>query len=134
MIFRLKCKVGTILLWSMQKVTFGENKVISNKKFLDCPVTTTVNLIGNKWKLLIIRDLLGGTKRFGELRKSLTGISQRVLTENLRALENDGLLTLQVFAEVPPRVEYSLNKTGLSLLPVITTMADWGTAYKNNQL
>lgn len=108
--------------------------MISNKKILDCPVATTVNLIGNKWKLLIIRNLLGGTKRFGELRKNLDGISQRVLTENLRALENDGLLTRQVFAEVPPRVEYSLNKTGLSLLPVITAMADWGTAYKNNQL
>lgn len=65
----------------MQKVTFGENKVISNKKNLDCPVATTISLIGNKWKLLIVRDLLGGTKRFGELRKSLTGISQRVLTE-----------------------------------------------------
>lgn len=108
--------------------------MISNKKILDCPVATTVNLIGNKWKLLIIRDLLGGTKRFGELRKSLTGISQRVLTENLRSLENDGLLIRQVFAEVPPRVEYSLNKTGLSLLPVITAMADWGTKYKNNRL
>lgn len=108
--------------------------MISNKKTLDCPVATTINLIGNKWKLLIIRDLLGGTKRFGELRKSLTGISQRVLTENLRALEIDGLLDRQVFAEVPPRVEYSLNQTGLSLLPIITAMADWGTKYKNNKL
>lgn len=118
----------------MQKVTIGENKVIPNKKISDCPVATTINLIGNKWKLLIIRDLLGGTKRFGELRKNLTGISQRVLTENLRALENDGLLDRRIFAEVPPRVEYSLNKTGLSLLPIISTMADWGTKYKNNQL
>ena len=106
--------------------------MISNKKILDCPVATTINLIGNKWKLLIIRDLMSGTKRFGELRKSLTGISQRVLTENLRALENDGLLTRTVFAEVPPRVEYSLNKTGLSLQPIIMSMADWGTRYKNN--
>lgn len=108
--------------------------MISNKKILDCPVATTINLIGNKWKLLIIRDLMSGTKRFGELRKSLTGISQRVLTENLRALENDGLLTRTVFAEVPPRVEYSLNKTGLSLQPIIMSMADWGTRYKNNRL
>lgn len=84
--------------------------MISNKKILDCPVATTINLIGNKWKLLIIRDLLDGTKRFGELRKNLTGISQRVLTENLRDLENDGLLNRKVYAEVPPRVEYSLNK------------------------
>lgn len=108
--------------------------MISNKKILDCPVATTISLIGNKWKLLIIRDLLGGTKRFGELRKSLSGISQRVLTENLRELEGDGLLDRKVYAEVPPRVEYSLNKTGLSLRPVIETMADWGTRYKNNCL
>lgn len=108
--------------------------MISNKKILDCPVATTINLIGNKWKLLIIRDLLGGTKRFGELRKSLPGISQRVLTENLRALENDGLLERKVFAEVPPRVEYSLNKTGLSLQNIINAMAEWGTKYKNNLL
>ena len=134
MTFRLKCKGGTIFLGSMQKVTFGENKVISNKKNLDCPVATTISLIGNKWKLLIVRDLLGGTKRFGELRKSLTGISQRVLTENLRNLESDGLLDRRVYAEVPPRVEYSLNKTGLSLRPVIMAMAEWGTKYKNNQL
>lgn len=108
--------------------------MISNKKILDCPVATTINLIGNKWKLLIIRDLLGGTKRFGELRKSLPGISQRVLTENLRALENDGLLERKVFAEVPPRVEYSLNKTGLSLQDIISAMAEWGTKYKSNLL
>ena len=118
----------------MQKVTFGENKVISNKKILDCPVATTINLIGNKWKLLIIRDLLGGTRRFGELRKSLAGISQRVLTENLRALESDGLVERKVFAEVPPRVEYSLNRTGQSLQPVIAAMAEWGTRYKNGSL
>lgn len=108
--------------------------MISNKKNLDCPVATTINLIGNKWKLLIIRDLLNGTRRFGELRKSLAGISQRVLTENLRELETDGLLNRKVFAEVPPRVEYSLNDTGLSLKPIIKTMADWGIKYKNNRL
>ena len=108
--------------------------MISNKKILDCPVATTINLIGNKWKLLIIRDLLGGTKRFGELRKSLTGISQRVLTENLRDLEKDGLLNRKVFAEVPPRVEYSLNQTGLSLQPIIMSMAEWGTKYKHDRL
>ena len=108
--------------------------MISNKKNLDCPVATTINLIGNKWKLLIIRDLLNGTRRFGELRKSVAGISQRVLTENLRELETDGLLNRKVFAEVPPRVEYSLNDTGLSLKPIIKTMADWGIKYKNNRL
>ena len=118
----------------MQKVTIGENKMISNKKIVDCPVATTINLIGNKWKLLIIRDLLSGTKRFSELRKNLTGISQRVLTENLRNLENDGLIDREVFAEVPPRVEYIRNKTGLSLQPIIMTMAEWGTKYKKNLL
>ena len=104
--------------------------MISNKKILDCPVATTINLIGNKWKLLIIRDLLDSTRRFGELRKNLEGISQRVLTQNLRELENDGLIKRKVYAEVPPRVEYSLNELGRSLLPIISTMADWGNNYK----
>lgn len=104
--------------------------MISNKKILDCPVATTINLIGNKWKLLIIRDLLASTRRFGELRKNLDGISQRVLTQNLRELENDGLIKRKVYAEVPPRVEYSLNELGRSLLPIISTMADWGNNYK----
>lgn len=81
-----------------------------------------------------IKKMVAKAQSFGELRKSLTGISQRVLTENLRALENDGLLDRQIFAEVPPRVEYRLNKKGLSLLPIITAMAEWGTKYKNNQL
>ena len=104
--------------------------MISNKKILDCPVATTINLIGNKWKLLIIRDLISSTIRFGELRKNLEGISQRVLTQNLRELENDGLIKRKVYAEVPPRVEYSLNELGRSLLPIISTMADWGNNYK----
>ncbi len=106
--------------------------MISNKKILDCPVATTINLIGNKWKLLISRDLLASTRRFGELRKNLEGISQRVLTQNLRELENDGLIKRKVYAEVPPRVEYSLNELGRSLLPIISTMADWGNNYKKN--
>ena len=104
--------------------------MISNKKILDCPVATTINLIGNKWKLLIIRDLLASTRRFGELRKNLEGIRQRVLTQNLRELENDGLIKRKVYAEVPPRVEYSLNELGRSLLPIISTMANWGNNYK----
>lgn len=104
--------------------------MISNKKILDCPVATTINLIGNKWKLLIIRDLLASTRRFGELRKNLEGISQRVLTQNLRELENDGLIKRKVYAEVPPRVEYGLNELGRSLLPIISTMANWGNNYK----
>lgn len=100
----------------------------------DCPVATTIGLIGSKWKLLIIRDLMNGTRRFGELRKSLVGISQRVLTASLRELEADGLVHRCVYAEVPPRVEYSLTKIGLSLKPIILTMADWGTRYQNNQI
>lgn len=79
---------------------------------------------------MIIRDLLASTRRFGELRKNLEGISQRVLTQNLRELENDGLIKRKVYAEVPPRVEYSLNELGRSLLPIISTMADWGNNYK----
>ena len=107
--------------------------MISNKKFLDCPVATTINLIGNKWKLLIIRDLLSGTKRFGELRKSLSGISQRVLTENLRDLENDGLVDRKVYAEVPPRVAYSLSELGESMRPIIDAMEQWGMSYRRNR-
>ena len=96
-----------------------------------CPVATTVGLIGNKWKLLIIRDLLTGTKRFNQLRKSVTGISQKVLTDNLRALETDGLLIRTVYAEVPPRVEYTLSELGNSLRPIMDSMEAWGNSYKN---
>lgn len=84
-----------------------------------CPVEITMGLIGDKWKILIIRDLLTGTKRFGELRKSLNGISQKVLTNNLRDMEKSGLVHREAFAEVPPRVEYSLTETGWSLKPVL---------------
>ncbi len=87
-----------------------------------CPVEITMGLIGDKWKILIIRDLLTGTKRFGELRKSLTGISQKVLTNNLRDMEKSGLVHREVFAEVPPRVEYSLTDTGWSLKSVLDSM------------
>jgi DNA-binding HxlR family transcriptional regulator len=95
-----------------------------------CPVATTVNLIGNKWKLLILRDLLAGTKRFGELRKGVSGISQKVLTDNLRSLEEDGILVRKIYAEVPPRVEYSLSDLGESLRPIIEVMEKWGRSYK----
>ena len=95
-----------------------------------CPVATTVGLIGNKWKLLIIRDLLTGTKRFGELRKSVTGISQKVLTDNLRSLEQDGLVIRTIFAEVPPRVEYELSELGDTLRPIMDSMELWGKRYK----
>ena len=95
-----------------------------------CPVETTLMMISDRWKVLIIRDLLKGTKRFGELKKSVGNISQKVLTSNLRSMEEDGLLTRKVFAEVPPHVEYTLTETGYSLKPVLDSMTDWGTAYK----
>ncbi len=97
-----------------------------------CPVETTLTLIGNKWKVLILRDLLSGTKRFSELKRSLNGVSQKVLTTQLRAMEADGLVHREVFAEVPPRVEYSLTELGRSLKPILDAMVEWGTAYKEN--
>lgn len=96
----------------------------------DCPVETTLQLIGDKWKVLIIRDLLTGTKRFNELMRSVTGITQKVLTSHLRSMESDGLVTRTVFAEVPPRVEYNLTETGFSLKPILDSMVIWGTSYK----
>ena len=98
-----------------------------------CPVEITMGLIGEKWKVLIIRDLLTGTKRFGELRKSVTGITQKVLTNNLRQMEASGLVKRKVYAEVPPRVEYSLTETGLSLKPILDSMVTWGNAYREKQ-
>ena len=95
-----------------------------------CPVETTLMLVSDRWKVLIIRDLLGGTKRFGELKKSLGSISQKVLTANLRSMEEAGLLSRKVYAEVPPRVEYTLTETGFSLKPVLDAMVAWGTEYK----
>lgn len=95
-----------------------------------CPVETTLALISDRWKVLIIRDLLDGTKRFGELKKSIGNISQKVLTANLRSMEDAGLLTRKVYAEVPPRVEYTLTETGYSLQPVLDAMREWGTEYK----
>lgn len=95
-----------------------------------CPVETTLMLIGDKWKVLILRDLLDGTKRFGELKKSIGTVSQKVLTAQLRDMEAKGLLSRKVYAEVPPRVEYTLTETGYSLRPVLEAMTEWGLAYK----
>lgn len=100
------------------------------KELPACPVETTLMLISDRWKVLIIRDLLGGTKRFGELKKSVGNISQKVLTANLRKMEADGLLTREVFPEVPPRVEYTLTETGYSLKPILDSMVIWGEEYK----
>ena len=102
------------------------------KELPECPVETTLMLISERWKVLIIRDLLDGTKRFGELKKSIGNISQKVLTANLRAMEDSGLLTRKVYPEVPPKVEYTLTETGYSLKPILDTMKEWGVVYQEN--
>lgn len=102
----------------------------TTKELPACPVETTLTLIGDKWKVLILRDLLTGTKRFGELKKSVGNVSQKVLTAQLRDMEESGLLTRKVYAEVPPRVEYSLTELGYSLHPILDAMRDWGENYK----
>ena len=94
-----------------------------------CPVETTLLLIGNKWKVLILRDLMDGTKRFGELKRSIGSVSQKVLTQQLRAMESDGLVHREVYAEVPPRVDYTLTDRGRSLEPVLDAMRVWGEAH-----
>ena len=98
-----------------------------------CPVETPLTLIGDKWKVLIPRDLMPGTKRFGELKKSVGNVSQKVLTAQLRAMEENGLVNRTVYAEVPPRVEYSLTELGKSLKPILDSLWAWGEAYKANQ-
>lgn len=107
--------------------------MIAKKDLPACPVATTVGLIGSKWKLLILRDVFTGPKRFGELQKSLAGISHKVLTDNLRAMEEDRLLKRTVFPEIPPRVEYSLTELGESMRPIIKQMGDWGTEYEKRR-
>ncbi|MCI8446854.1 MAG: helix-turn-helix transcriptional regulator [Eubacterium sp.] len=94
-----------------------------------CPVETTLTLIGNKWKVLILRDLLPGTKRFGELKKSIGGVSQKVLTAQLRDMEENGLVIRTVYAQVPPKVEYSLTELGYSLKPILDALWNWGDEY-----
>lgn len=101
------------------------------KELPACPVETTLTLIGDKWKVLILRDLLTGTKRFGELKKSVGGVSQKVLTAQLRDMEESGLVNRKAYAEVPPRVEYSLTELGKSLNPILDAMKCWGEDYKN---
>ena len=100
------------------------------KKLPACPVETTLMLIGDKWKILILRDLLTGTKRFGELKKSIGHVSQKVLTAQLRDMEANGLVHRKVYAEVPPRVEYSLTELGQSLKPITDAMGAWGEKYQ----
>lgn len=103
---------------------------MTDKELPACPVETTLTLISDRWKVLILRDLMDGTKRFGELKKSIGHITQKVLTSNLRDMEASGLLTRTVYAEVPPRVEYTLTETGRSLKPILDAMWDWGLSYK----
>ena len=107
--------------------------MLTKDELPECPVATTVRLIGNKWKLLIVRNLMyDGKQRFKDFIKSIPAISKKVLTDHLRSLENDGLIEREVFAEVPPRVEYSLSPLGQSLKPILDAMYDWGTNYKKS--
>ena len=104
--------------------------MLTKEELPDCPVATTVQLIGNKWKLLILRNLLYRPWRFNEMLRSIPGISQKVLTDNLRALEADGIITRTVYPEVPPRVEYALSELGNSLRPIMDAMKAWGESYQ----
>ncbi|MBQ6595697.1 MAG: helix-turn-helix transcriptional regulator [Clostridia bacterium] len=104
--------------------------MLTREELPDCPVATTVQLIGNKWKLLILRNLLSRPWRFNEMLRSIPGISQKVLTDNLRALERDGVITRTVYPEVPPRVEYALSELGDSMRPIIKAMEAWGADYQ----
>ena len=105
--------------------------MIKKEELPECPVAITVQLIGNKWKLLILRNLRMRPWRFNELQKSLEGISQKVLTESLRSMEVDGIIVRTVYAEVPPRVEYSLSELGDTMRPILDAMEKWGNDYKN---
>ncbi len=108
--------------------------MLTKEELPECPVATTVQLIGSKWKLLILRNLLQRPWRFNELKKSLEGISQKVLTDSLRSMETDGIITRTIYPEVPPRVEYALNDLGQSMRPIIMAMEEWGINYKKQLL
>ena len=108
----------------------GGAPMLTKAELPECPVATTLQLIGNKWKMLILRNLLGRPWRFNEMLRSIPGISQKVLTDNLRALEKDGIITRTVFPEVPPRVEYALSDLGKSMRPIIKAMEIWGLGYQ----
>ena len=132
-----KTEEGTIKCYSYQKGTFVDFIAIREgviflmeRELPACPVETTLLMISDKWKVLILRDLLNGTMRVSELRRSVGNVSQKVLTANLRQMERDGLVHREVYPEVPPRVEYSLTETGRTLQPIIEAMKDWGTQYK----
>ena len=120
-------EVGTLLCRSYLLETNGD----FDMDLPVCPVETTLMLIGDKWKVLILRDLMPGKKRFNELKKSIGSVSQKVLTSQLRDMEDKGLVERKVYAEVPPRVEYSLTETGYSLKPVLDAMWEWGEQYQS---
>lgn len=104
--------------------------MLKKEELPECPAATTVQLIGNRWKLLILRNLRMRPLRFNELQKSLNGISQKMLMQSLRSMEADGLIIRTVYAEVPPRVEYSLSELGETMRPILDAMEKWGNAYK----
>ena len=104
--------------------------MLTKEELPDCPVATAVQLIGNKWKLLILRNLMDRPWRFNELQRSIPGISQKVLTDNLRALESDGIITRTVYAQVPPKVEYALSELGDSMRPIMDALKAWGISYQ----
>ena len=107
--------------------------MINKENLPECPVATTVELIGSKWKLLILKYLLNKTMRYNELKREIDGISQKVLTSTLKSMVEDGIVIRTSYPEVPPRVEYSLSEIGESMRPVIDVMADWGNTYKNKK-
>ena len=107
--------------------------MIKQENLPECPVATTVELIGSKWKLLILKYLLNKTMRYNELKREIDGISQKVLTSTLKSMVEDGIVIRTSYPEVPPRVEYSLSEIGESMRPVIDVMADWGNTYKNKK-
>ena len=108
--------------------------MLTKEEMPACPVAATVALIGSKWKLLILRNLMARPWRFNELKKDLDGISQKVLTDSLRSLEADGIVLRTVYPEIPPRVEYSLSPLGESMRPILSAMESWGKAYQDNRM
>ncbi|HET6784539.1 MAG TPA: helix-turn-helix domain-containing protein [Erysipelotrichaceae bacterium] len=108
--------------------------IIEEHEYLECPVEVTLNLLSSKWKALIIRELLTGTKRFSEMKRMLPGVTQKMLTQSLRGLEEDGLIERTVYPVVPPKVEYNLSELGATLSPVIDAMRSFGTQYRQNGL
>lgn len=108
----------------------GNNKFKINEKAYYCPVELTLDIIGGKWKIIILWQLLSGTKRYGELRKLVSGITHKMLTQQLRELENDGIINRKVYEVVPPHVEYSLTERGEQLKPVLMLMGEWGSQFR----